>query len=73
MYAYNSVEHRLRTLFNCPDFVSKINHWRSRTPHAGVMYDIYDTQMWNEIKDIDGERLVKDEHSLMLSLNVDWF
>lgn len=37
------------------------------------MYDIYDTQMWNEIKDIDGERLVKDEHSLMLSLNVDWF
>ncbi|KAL1929829.1 hypothetical protein VTP01DRAFT_983 [Rhizomucor pusillus] len=35
VYAYNSVESTLSNLFNRPDFIRKINHWRSRTPHAG--------------------------------------
>ncbi|KAL1936829.1 hypothetical protein VTP01DRAFT_963 [Rhizomucor pusillus] len=31
------------------------------------------SRMWNESKDIDGERFLNDKHSIMLTLNVDWF
>lgn len=73
VYAYNSVKSTLATMFRRPQFVNKINSWRSRSVNAGVMYDIFDGQMWNELVDSDGERFVDDYRSLLLTLNVDWF
>lgn len=52
-YAYISVKRTLGIFFNLPDFVEKINIWRHRSLQANVMYDIYDGQMWKQLKDVD--------------------
>jgi len=73
VYPYQSIQESLAVLFQRPGFVDKINHWRNRNQVPGVLSDVYDGQMWNELRDIDGNQFNSDHYSLLLTLNVDWF
>jgi len=73
VYAYQSLVHALDIMFARPGFVERLNHWRQRVQVPGVLLDVYDGRMWNEVKDESGHLFVDDYHSLLLTLNVDWF
>ncbi|KAI7846847.1 hypothetical protein BDC45DRAFT_528101, partial [Circinella umbellata] len=43
-----------------------------RQQTTDVYYDIYDGNMWSEIKDNNGKTFIEDKHSIQFALNVDW-
>ena len=55
-YIYQSVVNALISLAKQPDFLSKCEHWRERRAgfFQGVLGDVYDGALWNEMQYIDG-------------------
>lgn len=72
-FPYNSIVETLKKFFVRPNFETEIEQWRGRYVEEGVLYDIYDGRVWNEMVDSAGEPFVNKRRSLMVSLNVDWF
>ncbi|OAD67762.1 hypothetical protein PHYBLDRAFT_151291 [Phycomyces blakesleeanus NRRL 1555(-)] len=60
-------------LFFEPEVDHPIPLMRSRETINSTLLDIYDGAMWSEQLDKDNEPFVNHDHSLMLTLNVDWF
>ncbi|OAD68820.1 hypothetical protein PHYBLDRAFT_149831 [Phycomyces blakesleeanus NRRL 1555(-)] len=71
VYPYSSLKHTLQQYFLTPNFEYRINLWRNCQTLAETKMDIYDSAMWNEIKDNNGKRFVDDPQSLMLTLDID--
>ena len=71
-YPYHSVIKGLQIMFRRSNFYEQINAWRYRQQTNGVYYDVYDGEMWSEIKGDNGETFIDDKHSIQFALNVDW-
>ena len=64
----------LASFFARPNFLEKIEHWRTRVPISGVLTDIYDGTMWRDEYQYDsnGRALLAAAHTLCFMLHVDW-
>ena len=58
-----------------PDFLSKCEHWSERRAgfFQGVLGDVYDGALWNEMQYIDGRPFLALPNNLCLAMNIDWF
>ena len=74
-YIYQSVVNALISLAKQPDFLSKCEHWRERRAgfFQGVLGDVYDGALWNEMQYIDGRPFLALPNNLCLAMNIDWF
>ena len=74
VYCYKSIINTLSSLFNRPNFMQKLNSWRTRPmlPN-GYMKDIFDGQIWKEFMSEQCSNFLQQPMNLLLMLNVDWF
>ena len=71
VYVYCPFKTSLCRLFLKKEFLTDIEHWRSRAPVENVLSDIYDGNVWKELS-APGQFL-SVPYSLSLRLNIDWF
>lgn len=75
VYPYKSLLSSLQQCLLCPDFVDLCQEWRLRSSLASYKCDVYDGQIWNDFKIVDGKPFLSSEDILGIGLllNVDWF
>lgn len=75
VYPYKSLLSSLQQLLLRPDLVVLCRHWQSRSSMPGYKCDVYDGNIWNDFKIVDGKPFLSSEDDLCLGimLNVDWF
>lgn len=81
VYAYHPIISSLKSIMARPGYDRLVEHWKARRRTPGIMHDVYDGAMWNELEikimDKDGHcirrKFVDLKYALMLTMNVDWF
>ena len=78
IYPFAGIRQQLATMYRRPNFEKSLRHWAERTSFSNILTDIYDGQVWRNLKE-NGENSpnffrpeVADSH-LGLMLNLDWF
>lgn len=74
VYVYRSLRQSLMCLAKRCGFLSKCDSWRLRQNRKGIMGDIYDGKLWNDLQlqFIDGRPFLSIPNNLCLGLNIDW-
>ncbi len=73
VYCYHSIKQSFQKLLHRPGFVDKLEQWRNRTPHDGLLADVYDGKIWKEFcSEKHGEFLLK-KRNVGVMLNFDFF
>ena len=70
IYCYQPLSKSLENLLSRLGFLDKCNAWRRRPATRGFYSDIYDGSVW---KRFVTNGFLRDETSLALQLNLDWF
>lgn len=73
VYCCQSIIHTLKHLLTRPNFLLSCEKWRDRIIPREMLGDIYDGRVWKEFSDFQGKPFLSKPHSLVFSLNVDWF
>ena len=72
-YAYYPLRAGLQKFFKREGFEQKINRWRQHRFDGTTFWDVFHGDRWTRVKDQSRQPFVDDHHSLLLTLNVDWF
>jgi hypothetical protein len=79
IYPFAGIRQQLATMYRRPDFEKLLRHWADRSSSNDILADIYDGQVWKNLKETNDENSpnffrpeVADSH-LGLMLNLDWF
>ena len=75
IFAYQPLKTAVTSLANRRGFIDLCEKWRERfnsTPD-GVMYDIYDGQVWNDFLRVCGKPFLESSFSWCFTLNFDFF
>ncbi|XP_065892610.1 uncharacterized protein [Dysidea avara] len=74
VFAYQPLKTAVSRLANRKGFIDLCEKWRTRVNAPdGVMYDIYDGQLWKDFQVVDGDPFLESKFSWSFSLNVDFF
>ena len=73
IYCYQSLKESVSALINRPGFLQKCELWRTRTVPEDLMFDVYDGQIWDEFRHVDGKPFLAAPFNFALSLGCDWF
>lgn len=74
VFCYRSVINAIQDYVSLSGYLEMFSHWKARVeiPH-GVMADVYDGDVWQSFKTVNGQEFLSSKYSLGLLLNVDWF
>ena len=72
-FAYQPLSASIERLFLRPGFEAKIEEWRTHNCVENTFFNVFDGDMWREFPTSDGSSFVDQHHSLLLTLNIDWF
>lgn len=73
MYCYLSIELSLQAMFNCPEFHTLCEEWRSRNVEENTYSDVYDGTIWKKITSYSGKPFLSERHNLAFTMNMDIF
>ena len=75
IYPYCSLKKSFTRILSQPDFLSKCEHWRSRSEMipSDILGDIYDANVWQDFATDRYDKFLEHPGSLLLGLNCDWF
>jgi hypothetical protein len=76
VYEYNSIAETLARFFRRPGFAESITKWDQRQTIDGLMFDVYDGNIWNSFGSEDGQSVPfvdQSPYNIMLTINIDWF
>lgn len=74
VFCYRSVINAIQDYVSLSGYLEMFSHCKARVeiPH-GVMADVYDGDVWQSFKTVNGQEFHSSKYSLGLLLNVDWF
>ncbi|GBC23995.2 hypothetical protein GLOIN_2v1786147 [Rhizophagus irregularis DAOM 181602=DAOM 197198] len=79
IYPVSSIQQQLSSMFKRPGFEELLRHWTRRSVIDNVLSDIYDGQIWQNLKESNEQgsnnffRPDKADTHLGLMINLDWF
>ena len=79
VYPVSSIQQQLSSMFKRPGFEELLRHWTHRSVIDNVLSDIYDGQVWQNLKESSEQgsnnffRSDKADTHLGLMMNLDWF
>ena len=79
IYPVSSIQQQLSSMFKRPGFEELLRHWTRRSVIDNVLSDIYDGQIWKNLKESSEQgsnnffRPDKADTHLGLMMNLDWF
>lgn len=75
IFLYRSVINALIAMMKRPGFLQHREHWREHPANSsrGLLGDIYDGQVWNNLQHISGTPYLSMPGNLCLAMNIDWF
>ena len=60
-------------MLNPPDFCDLCNKWKTVVREEGLYRDVYNGNVWNCFKGLNGELFFSGVYTYGLMLNIDWF
>ena len=72
-FVYQSIVESLKEMSCRPGFLPLCEKWRQRTLPPGELGDIYDGQIWKEMRTVDGRPFLSNCNNFCLGINIDWF
>ena len=76
VYPVASIQQQLHSMFQQPGFEESLRHWSNCPIINNVLSDIYDGQIWRNLKSEQGDNFFrpdKADTNLGLMINLDWF
>jgi hypothetical protein len=76
VYPVASIRQQIYSMFQQPGFEESLRHWSNRPIIDNVLSDIYDGQIWRNLKTEQGDNFFrpdKADTNLGLMINLDWF
>lgn len=72
VYPYRLLTWSLQSLLLRPNISELCQHWKLAET-SGILYDIYDGQVWKDFQVVSGQPFLSSPYGLGLMVNVDWF
>ncbi|KAI8881205.1 hypothetical protein K501DRAFT_223337, partial [Backusella circina FSU 941] len=74
VFPYCSITSSLREMLMRKGFEEQLEDWRNRDySNPKNRSDVYDGALWSELRDVDGQPFTKQERSILVTINIDWF
>ena len=73
VYCYRSIIQSLQEMILRPRFVEHCEVWRKRNVPPGMLNDVYDGKVWENLMIYEGTPFLSLPCNFALQLNIDWF